>query len=218
MYHNLQFDAITDNLGFLLQGFGMSLVLMAAGLIGGFLAGCLVAAVRHFRVPVISQIAVVYVSFFRSMPFILILFWIYFTLPLITGRQIGAFESAIIAFIIFETAYFSEIIRAGIGAIPQGQLSAASALGMTTWQAQRYVILPQAVQKMLPALVTQSVILLQDTSLVYVVGLRDFLVNADIVASRENAIVEVYLFVALVYLVVCFAGSMFASRLKRRMA
>jgi glutamate/aspartate transport system permease protein len=216
MFQDFQLSAITNNFGFLMQGFGMTLILTVSGLIGGLLSGCVVAAVRHFRLPVLSQIAVIYVSFFRSMPFILILFWIYFMLPLITGFQVSAFASSIIAFIVFETAYFSEVIRAGIGAVPQAQMNAALALGLSPQRAQLYIVLPQAMQKMLPALVTQSVILLQDTSLVYVVGLRDFLVNADIVASRENRIVEIYIFVAAVYLVFCFSGSLIASRLRQR--
>jgi glutamate/aspartate transport system permease protein len=208
------FGVIHASLPFLLEGMGMTLVLTLGGLAGGFVGGVLLAVVRQFNIPVLAQLAWAYVAFFRSMPFILILFWIYFLLPLILGFPVGAFTAAMVSFVVFEIAYFSEIIRAGIGAVPAGQRQAAEALGLTRLQAYRYVIVPQAVRRMRPALLTQMVILFQDTSLVYVVGLRDFLVSADIVANRDARMVEMYTFVALVYFVLCFAGTRAAARLR----
>lgn len=218
MLENFQYQAVTGNIGFLAEGFGMTLMLTICGLLGGLISGTVLALIRHFRIPGLSQVALAYVSFFRSMPFILILFWIYFLLPLVLGFPVGAFTAAICAFVIFETAYFSEIVRSGIGAVSRGQHHAALALGMTDMQANLYVVVPQAIRKMMPALITQTVIILQDTSLVYVVGLRDFLVSADIVASRDNKVVELYLFVAVVYLVICSVGSLYADRLKVKSA
>jgi glutamate/aspartate transport system permease protein len=159
-----------------------------------------------------------YVNFLRSMPLILVIFWFYTLVPKLTGRPVSGFYSVLIAFIMFEAAYYSEIIRAGISSVRRGQISAAMALGLTRLQAMRYVILPQALRNMTPVLLTQSIVMLQDTSLVYVVGLRDFLTSADIVASRDNRPTELYMFVALVFLVVCFSASRLVNRLRRRYA
>jgi glutamate/aspartate transport system permease protein len=131
---------------------------------------------------------------------------------------VSGFYSVLIAFVMFEAAYYSEIVRAGISSVRRGQIAAAMALGLTNLQAMRYVILPQAVRNMVPVLLTQSIVMLQDTSLVYVVGLRDFLTSADIVASRDNRPTELYMFVALVFLVVCFSASRLVNRLRRKYA
>jgi glutamate/aspartate transport system permease protein len=150
------------------------------------------------------------------MPLILVIFWFYTLAPKLIGRPVSSFYSVLIAFVMFEAAYYSEIIRAGISSVRRGQISAAMALGLTNLQAMRYVILPQALRNMVPVLLTQSIVMLQDTSLVYVVGLRDFLTSADIVASRDNRPTELYMFVALVFLVICFSASRLANRLRRR--
>jgi glutamate/aspartate transport system permease protein len=138
--------------------------------------------------------------------------------PKLIGRPVSSFYSVLIAFVMFEAAYYSEIIRAGISSVRRGQISAAMALGLTNMQSMRYVVLPQAVRNMVPVLLTQSIVMLQDTSLVYVVGLRDFLTSADIVASRDNRPTELYMFVAIVFLVICFSASRLANRLRRRYA
>ena len=159
-----------------------------------------------------------YVNFLRSMPLILVIFWFYTLVPKLIGRPVSGFYSVLIAFVMFEAAYYSEIIRAGISSVRRGQISAAMALGLTKLQSMRYVILPQAVRNMVPVLLTQSIVMLQDTSLVYVVGLRDFLTSADIVAGRDNRPIELYLFVAIVFLVICFSASRLANQLRRRYA
>jgi len=141
---------------------------------------------------------------------------LFFLVPLIVGRPVGAFSSVLVAFILFEAAYYSEIIRAGINSVRLGQLAAARAMGLTYIQSMRYVILPQAFRAMTPILLTQAIILFQDTSLVYVVGLRDFLVSAEIVANRDQRLVEMFLFVALVYFVFCFAASLGVKYLQKR--
>ncbi len=143
-------------------------------------------------------------------------FWFYFLVPLMLGQAVGAFPSALIAFTMFEAAYYCEIMRAGIQGVSRGQLAAAQATGLTYLEAMRYVVLPQAFRAMIPVLLTQSIILFQDTSLVYVVGLHDFLTAATVVAGRDNRVVELYSFVAVVYLVLCVTASLGVRRLQSR--
>ena len=138
-------------------------------------------------------------------------------MPLALGRPIGGFYSALIAFVMFEAAYYSEIMRAGIQSVRTGQVHAGQATGLGYWQIQRYIVLPQAFRNMIPILVTQGIILFQDTSLVFVVSLRDLMTASSIVARTEGRLVEMYLFAALVYFVICFSGSLFVRRLQARM-
>ena len=152
------------------------------------------------------------------MPLILVIFWFYFLVPIIVGRPVGGFYSVLIAFVLFEAAYYCEIIRAGIQSVRQGQVYAGQALGLTYRQNMRYIVLPQAFRNMVPILLTQAIILFQDTSLVYVVGVKDFLVSADLVANRENRIIEMFSTVALVYFVLCLSGSLGIKRLQKRFA
>jgi len=173
----------------------------------------------------LSSLAGAYVNLFRSIPLVLVIFWFYFLVPFMlkamTGDQtitVGPFYSALIAFMIFEAAYYCEIIRAGIQSIPRGQVSAAYALGMTYGQAMRYIILPQAFRNMIPLLLTQSIILFQDTSLVYVISLADFLGVASKVGQRDGRLVEMYLFAAVVYLVISYSASWLVMRLQKRYA
>lgn len=206
---------ITDNLPFLWQGLRLSLWLTFLAVIGGIVLGTALALMRLSGILPISLFAASYVNLIRSVPLILVIFWFYFLVPLAIGRPIGNFYSALIAFVMFEAAYYSEIIRAGIQSVRQGQVYAAKATGLTYWQTQRYVVLPQAFQNMIPILVTQGIILFQDTSLVFVVSLRDFMTVSSIVARTEGRLVEMYIFAAIVYFVICFAGSMFVRRLKK---
>jgi glutamate/aspartate transport system permease protein len=198
--------------------FLLTLQLTALAVTGGLLLGVVLAVMRLSSVKPLAWAVEGYVNFLRSMPLILVIFWFYTLVRKLTGRPVSGFYSVLIAFIMFEAAYYSEIIRAGISSVRRGQISAAMALGLTRLQAMRYVILPQALRNMTPVLLTQSIVMLQDTSLVYVVGLRDFLTSADIVASRDNRPTELYMFVALVFLVVCFSASRLVNRLRRRYA
>jgi glutamate/aspartate transport system permease protein len=165
-----------------------------------------------------------YVNLTRSTPLILVIFWFYFLVPLAMKKLsgdayatgIGPFYSALIAFTMFEAAYYCEIIRAGIQSVPRGQSDAAFALGLTYSQAMRRVVLPQAFRNMVPILLTQGIILFQDTSLVYVVGLTDFMGAASKVAQRDGRLVEMYLFAALVYFLLCFSASYAVKRLQVR--
>jgi glutamate/aspartate transport system permease protein len=173
---------------------------------------------------ILSYPAGAYVNLVRSIPLILVIFWFYFLIPLamkkLTGNPyasgIGPFYSALIAFTMFEAAYYCEIIRAGIQSVPRGQAGAAYALGLNYRQATTLVILPQAFRNMVPILLTTSIILFQDTSLVYVVGLTDFMGAAGKIARRDGRLVEMYLFAALVYFIICYSASYFVRRLQAR--
>ena len=212
----LDFSVIPANSSLLWEGIKMTFLLASLAIIGGIILGTFLALFRIAKIPVLSQFSAAYVNFFRSLPLILVIFWLFFLVPLIVGKPVGAFSSVLVAFILFEAAYYSEIIRAGINSVRLGQLAAARALGLTYFQSMRYIILPQAFRAMTPILLTQAIILFQDTSLVYVVGLRDFLVSAEIVANRDQRLVEMFLFVALVYFVICFAASLGVKYLQKR--
>jgi glutamate/aspartate transport system permease protein len=211
------FAAITRAAPFLLEGMGTTLKLTLLAVVLGFTLGTLLTVARLSSVKVVALAATVYVNGIRAIPLIMVIFWIYFLLPVLSGRQIGAFNSALVAFVLFEGAYFSEIIRAGVKSISRGQMQAALASGMSYLQGMRLIVLPQAFRKMLPVLLTQSIALFQDTSLVYVVGLMDFLTAASTIASRDGRLVELYSFAAVVYLVMCLLASFVTARLAKRL-
>ena len=206
---------IVQALPFLWQGMQTSLLLLALAICGGVVLGTLIAIARLSGPVALRVLAAGYVNALRSIPAIMVIFWIYLLVPLVIGRPVGAFASALVAFVLFEAAYYSEIIRAGIGGISRGQASAAAATGLSLAQAYRYVILPQAFRRMAPVLLTQSIALFQDTSLVYVIGLHDFLTATSIVANREGRLVELYLFAAVVYFMLCFAASRGVQALRK---
>ncbi|MBR0963715.1 amino acid ABC transporter permease [Bradyrhizobium diazoefficiens] len=214
----LEWSALVHALPFLWQGLQTSFVLVALAMAGGIALGTMIAVVRLSAPRPVAVLAAGYVNGLRSIPLIMVIFWFYLLVPLFIGRPVGAFTSALIAFTLFEAAYYSEIMRAGIGGISGGQMAAALAVGMSRMQAYRYVILPQALRRMAPVLLTQSIALFQDSSLVYVIGLHDFMTSVGIVANREARLVEFYLFAALVYFAICHAASRLVKRLSRRMA
>ncbi|MEA2802623.1 MAG: glutamate/aspartate transport system permease protein [Rhodospirillaceae bacterium] len=209
----LDFNVILRNLPYLWDGLQLSLLLAALAISGGIFFGAIMGVLRMSSIRPVAWLALGYVNFFRSVPLILVIFWIYFLVPLLLGRATGPFLSAWIAFTLFETAYYCEIIRAGVQSIPRGQISAGLASGMTRLQAMRYIVMAQAFRNMMPILLTQSIILFQDTSLVYVVTLRDFMTSVATVANQDLRLVELYLFAAVVYFTICFAGSRFINRL-----
>ncbi|MBC7942402.1 MAG: amino acid ABC transporter permease [Chitinophagaceae bacterium] len=211
-------DAIVRAAPFLIEGMGTTLQLTALAGVLGLLWGIALAVMRLSPMRSLSLLAAFYVNGIRAVPLIMVIFWIYFLLPVLTGLQIGAFNAALVAFVIFEAAYFSEIIRAGIQGVSSGQLQAALASGMGYVQGMRLVVLPQAVRKMLPVLLTQGIALFQDTSLVYVVGLMDFLTAASTIATRDGRLVELYTFAALVYLLLCLLAAGATELLRRRLA
>lgn len=215
---DFDFQVIINALPFLWQGLQLSLFLTLLAIVGGLTLGTLLALARLSGIWPLAIVAAGYVNLIRSVPLILVIFWFYFLVPLAIGRPIGSFYSALIAFVLFEAAYYSEIMRAGIQSVRQGQVFAGQSTGLNYWQIQRYIVLPQAFRNMVPILVTQGIILFQDTSLVFVVSLRDFMTVSSIVARTEGRMVEMYIFAALVYFVICFSGSLYVRYLKDRLA
>lgn len=218
MLGGFDFKVIFDNIGFLAEGMQTTFLLTIVAILGGLVLGTLLALARLSPFKPLSFFAGTYVNFFRSMPLILVIFWFYFLVPHIVGHPVGGFQSVLVAFILFEAAYYCEIMRAGIQSVRKGQVYAGQALGLTYAQNMRYIVLPQAFRNMVPILLTQAIILFQDTSLVYVVGVKDFLVSADLIANRENRILEMFTVAALVYLVFCLMGSFIIRRLQRKYA
>lgn len=212
----MDWDVIGRNFLFMMGGLGLTLQLGAIALSGGLLLGVVVGMGRLSHAPWIYYPATAYVHFFRSQPLILVIFWIYFLVPILVGRPLGAYLSAVTAFIVFEAAYLAEIVRGGVKSVRKGQQMAAYASGLSTYQVQRYVVLPQALRNMVPALTTQAVVIVQDTSLGYVIGLREFLRRVNLVDSREVRSVELYVFAAAVYLLLCSGGSFLSRRLELR--
>jgi len=227
MFSNIDWDVIIRSLPYLFfdgMRFTVMLTLMATA--GGIVIGTLLALARLSNIPVLSHVVGAYVNLIRSMPLVLVIFWFYFLVPYIgqwlTGAsrpiQVGAFLSALVTFTLFEAAYFCEIMRAGIQSIPRGQVQAAQALGMTYRQQMTEVILPQAFRNMVPVLLTQTIILFQDTSLVYVISVTDFLGAASKIAQRDGRLGEMYLFAAIVYFAISLAASHSVRRLQQRIA
>jgi len=223
---HLDFGVVSSALPFLWKGFLYTVQLTVIAALGGIFFGTLLAMARLASSKWLALPAASYVNLMRSIPLVLVIFWFFFLMPLvfqaITGAerpvQIGAERTAIITFIMFESAYFCEIMRAGIQSIPKGQVNSAYALGLTYGQAMRLVILPQAFRNMIPLLLTQTIILFQDTSLVYVISATDFVGAASKIAQRDGRLIEMYLFVAAVYFVLCYTLSYLVKRLQKKIA
>ncbi len=227
MFANFDFDVISRSLPYLFfDGMRFTIMLTALATAGGIVIGTLLAMMRLSGFQILNVPAAAYVNLMRSVPFVLMIFWFYFLVPYI-GQwvigasqpiQVGAFASSLITFTLFEAAYFSEIMRAGIQSIPRGQVAAAQALGMTYWTVMGHIVLPQAFRNMVPVLLTQTIILFQDTSLVYVISVTDFLGAASKVAQRDGRLVEMYLFCAVVYFIISFVASQAVRQLQQRIA
>ena len=203
---------------FVVKGFIFSVELTVVATVGGVVFGTLLALMRLSGRTVLSLPATVYVNGMRSIPLVMVILWFFLLIPFLIGRSIGAELSATITFIAFEAAYFSEIMRAGIQSIPRGQVFAGQALGLTYAQNMRLILLPQAFRNMLPVLLTQTIILFQDTSLVYAIGAYDLLkgfVTAGKIYGRPE---EAYLLAAVVYFVICWSLSALVKRLQARIA
>jgi glutamate/aspartate transport system permease protein len=227
MFSNFDFDVIRRSLPYLFeQGMTFTLSLTAIATIGGLILGTLIAMMRLSSRKTLSSFAASYVNLMRSLPLVLVIFLFYFLMPYVgqwiihADRPIpvGAYPSTIITFTLFEAAYFSEIMRAGIQAIPRGQAMAGYAIGLDYREVMRFVVLPQAFRNMLPVIFTQTIVLFQDTSLVYVLSITDFLGAASKVAQRDGRLTEMYLFAALVYFLICFTASFFVKRLQKRVS
>jgi glutamate/aspartate transport system permease protein len=223
---DLDFGEIGRTLPYVMTGLQYTVQITVVAAIGGTVFGTLLAMARLSALKPLALAAGGYVNLMRSVPLLLVIFWFYFLVPVIiqsvTGAdrppQIGAERSAYITFIMFEAAYFCEIMRAGIQSIPKGQGGAAFALGLGYWSAMRLVILPQAFRNMLPVLLTQTIILFQDVSLVSLLNVTDFVGAATKVAQRDSRVVEMYLFVAVAYLALCSVLSLGVKRLQAKIA
>ena len=201
---------------FLLKGLGFSAQLTLIAMAGGIVLGTGLALMRLSGVRWLAVPAAAYVNTLRSIPLVMVILWFFLLMPMLIGRPIGAELSAIITFTVFEAAYYAEIMRAGIQSVPRGQRYAGQALGMTYWQTMQLIVLPQAFRTMLPVLLTQTIVLFQDTSLVYVIGAYDLLKGFEVAGKNFNRPVETYLVAAVVYFVICLSLSLLVRRLQRR--
>jgi glutamate/aspartate transport system permease protein len=203
---------------YLLRGLLFSLQLTVIATVGGIVLGTLLALMRLSGNRLLSLPAAMYVNVMRSVPLVMVLLWFFLLVPFILGRSTGAELSAVVTFIAFEAAFFCEIMRSGIQGIPKAQMQAGSALGLDTWQNLRFIILPQAFRNMTPVLLTQVIILFQDTSLVYAIGAYDLLKGFEVAGKNFGRPVEAYVAAALTYFVICFALSSLVRRFQQRVA
>jgi glutamate/aspartate transport system permease protein len=207
------------------HGFSITLKVVIAATIGGVFIGTLLALMRLSSIKVFNLFAKGYVNLFRSIPLLLVLMWFYFAVPFIytgiTGNYLTidtALVSSIVAFMLFEAAYFSEIVRAGIQSIPKGQTDAAYALGMSYGQAMRLIILPQAFRKMTPLLLQQTIILFQDSTMVYAIGLLDFFRTNYVRGDLMSLLTQYILFAGLVYFTISMIATYAVKKLQRRLS
>ena len=203
---------------FVISGFLFSVQLTVIATLGGIVLGTLLALMRLSGSKLLAIPATIYVNGMRSIPLVMVILWFFLLVPTLIGRPIGAELSATITFIAFEAAYFSEIVRAGIQSISRGQVNAGRALGMTYGQNMRLIILPQAFRNMVPVLLTQTIILFQDTSLVYAIGAYDLLKGFTTAGKIYGRPEESYLLAAVVYFVLCYSLSYLVKRLNNRIA
>jgi glutamate/aspartate transport system permease protein len=203
---------------FIVKGLIFSIQLTLIAMVGGILLGTALALMRLSGKPWLVTPAAAYVNTMRSIPLVMVILWFFLLIPLLIGRPMGAELSAMVTFTLFEAAYYSEIMRAGIQSVPKGQVQAGYAVGMTYKQTMQLVVLPQAFRNMLPVLLTQTIILFQDTSLVYAIGAYDLLKGFEVAGKNFNRPVETYLVAAVVYFVICFSLSMVVKRLQAKIA
>ncbi|MGY2811910.1 amino acid ABC transporter permease [Bradyrhizobium sp. USDA 4506] len=224
--NSLDFSIVVQAWPYLWSGLLFSLSLTAAAFLVGMFLGTLFALVQHFDLRILSQLVRSYVALMRSIPLILVLFWFFFLAPIVLGHlsgngrpiPVGATYTAFITFGLFEAAYYSEIIRVGLRAVNKGQFEACQALALSTFDTYRHVILPQVFRVASPIILSQTIILFQDTSLVYVLSLTDLLGAASKLAQLNGRLVEMYLVVAVVYLIISSAASQLVASLRKKYA
>ncbi len=212
----MDWSVIPENLPFLMNGLWMSVKLAAITVGLSFPLGCVIAVGRISKRRWLRFPSAALVNMLRSNPLILIVFWFFFLVPILTGKPIGDFMSVLAAFVVFFSAYFAEIVRSGIQSVGRNQIQAGLSTGLTYGQSMRLIVLPQALRSMLPALVTECIIVFQGTTIAYVVGMSEFLHSTFVVTERTVRPVELYLFAAGVYFVVSFSGSLLARRLEKK--
>jgi polar amino acid transport system permease protein len=222
----MDFGVIVNNFEFLfVQGFlgfggfaGGTLRLAIPAIVLGFLLGIVIGLGRLAKARAIRLVATMYVEFFRGVPLVMVIFWFWFIIPNLMRISLPEYGIALTAFVVFEAAYLAEIVRAGIQSVARGQVEAANAAGLSDRQTMRHIVLPQALRNMIPALVTQFIVLLKDTSLASIIGYIDLTKAAQIVNNREIRPFELYLFIAVIYWSVSYAMSRYAQRLERRLS
>ena len=205
----LDFSFLTPHVisTFLVKGLIFSLKITLIAMAGGIIIGTLIAMMRLSRFKILNVPAFTYVTFLRSIPLVMVILWFFLLIPILTGKTLGTEYSAIITFTVFESAFYAEIMRSGIQSIKRDQVQASYALGLTYFQSMWNVVLPQAFRNMLPVLLTQTIVLFQDTSLVYAIGAYDLLKGFDVLSKNYNRPVEAYLVAAVVYFVICYSLS-----------
>jgi glutamate/aspartate transport system permease protein len=213
MFADLDFSVLAASLPFIQTGLLFSLKLTFVAMSGGIVLGTLLALARISGPAWAARAAAAYVNVMRSIPLVLVILWFFLAIPLLTGAPMGAENSALITFTVFEAAFYAEIMRAGINSVPRGQTWAAQALGLSRVQTMVSVVLPQALRAMAPLLLTQTIVLFQDSSLVYAIGAKDLLKASEIAGKNYNRPVEMYLFAAALYFVICFSLSQGVKRL-----
>jgi glutamate/aspartate transport system permease protein len=218
MFSSLDLSVIGPSLPFLWTGLQYSLKLTLVAMTGGIILGTLLALCRLSSSRALVVAATAYVDLMRSIPLVMVILWFFLLIPLMTGTPVGAETSAMLTFTAFEAAYYSEIMRAGIQSVSRGQVAAGDALGLTYRQTMSYIVLPQAFRNMIPVLLTQTIILFQDTSLVYIIGAKDLLKAAEIAGKNYNRPIEMYIFVAVAYFVLCISLSLVVKQLQKRVA
>jgi His/Glu/Gln/Arg/opine family amino acid ABC transporter permease subunit len=209
---------IVENLPYMLSGLQWTFILAGVSMVASFAAGVVFAALRLSPYAWLRRPAIVYIDVMRTIPLIMVIFWIFFLVPVLTGRPTTPITAALFALIVFNTSYMAEVIRAGIQSVPRGQAEAARASGLTYVQAMRHVILPQAIKNMIPALVNRFVALFMGTSLAYIIGVTEFFRAANNVNNRVYRSYEIYAFVAVVYFICCYSLSLLSQVLERRLA
>jgi glutamate/aspartate transport system permease protein len=223
--HHFDWSGIPGALPTLWTGAIITFQITVIAIVCGILIGTVLALLRLSGVKPLEWFARVYVTLFRSIPLVMVLLWFFLIVPQVLQNLLGLspdidirLASAMVAFSLFEAAYYSEIIRAGIQAVPRGQVNAAFALGMTYGQAMKLIVLPQAFRAMVPLLLTQAIVLFQDTSLVYVIGLADFFRTAANIGDRDGTSVEMVLFAGACYFVICVIASSLVKSLQKKVA
>ncbi len=222
----LDISAITSVVPFLLSGLLFTIQITVVGVAGGIVFGSLLAVARLSSNRLLSAFATAYINLMRSIPLIMVIFWVFFLVPWAIGWltnggrpvAVGASLTIYVTFVLFEAAYYAEIVRAGFRSISTGQYAACEALGLSRFHAYVYILFPQAIRNVLPILLTQTIILFQDTSLVYVISATDLLGAATKIAQRDGSLVEMYLTVGVIYFLFCYAASQFVKRLQGRLA
>jgi glutamate/aspartate transport system permease protein len=210
------FDVIASNFGFLMGGLWVTFKLSFFALSGGILLGMLVGLARISKKWYIYYPVTAYVNILRNIPLILVIFWFYFVMPILLGKSMDPFPSAVISFIVFEATYFGEIFRAGYQTISNDMINASYSTGLTFWQTARHISIPIAFRRMLPSLITQSIVTFQDTSLAFVIGLNELVRRASIVDNLEVRSIELYGFAAIVYLIICWIGSQISRHFEEK--